>query len=166
MLGWRWLVPGAVLPLAQSGAALGPGDVAAAAAAVVTLMVFFRLATYPEEEWGKQGKLQTLTTSAHLVCLHRPNPFCPGQAAQAGGGAGSGRRPPTATSLLICCFRPSCCSCAGWPGSPAQCLTGPPHSPNTCGNWWEVSMGSADHRFMRKRPRRPPRSWCPEPCLS
>lgn len=49
LLGWRWLVPAAG-SLSSVRCCSGSCEVAAAAAAVVTLMVFLRLATYQDEK--------------------------------------------------------------------------------------------------------------------
>lgn len=49
LLAWRWLVPGAG-SLSSVRCCSGSWEVAAAAAAVVTLMVFFRFATCKQQQ--------------------------------------------------------------------------------------------------------------------
>lgn len=91
------------------------------------------------KEWGKQGRFQTLTVPAHLVCLHHrcPNPSArdkwPGPEEELGSASWPPNCSPHSRSAAS---SPAAAPCAGWPGSPApQCLTGPPRSPHTCGNW-------------------------------
>lgn len=57
LLAWRWLVPGAG-SLSSVKCCSGSWDVAAAAAAVVTLMVFFKFATYQDGKARTKDKFQ------------------------------------------------------------------------------------------------------------
>lgn len=118
---------------------------------------FFQVGDLPRgKEWGETRKVPDPDHPCPPGLSPPPpsKPFCPGQAAQGGGGAGSGRlAPQPLTSLSICCFRPSCCSLC-WLAR-LTCSSMPDRTTSQPKHLWELvgrrsAWEGADHRFKRK----------------